>query len=390
MAAISLDDKTLWRHAGAHRAPAARGVVVTYPLGDAALQHGHMEATRNELARRLAALTGFAFAGEYDPREAKAPLYFVPSDTLDHDTAVRAGIRRQSDLFGGVVPHPFVATKTITHPLVDAPSCVPMGWSREFARRVEPVVLNGVSAFAKEDALGAGSRLLEEGAVRVKPGGGIAGLGQSVVDNVIDLAVALEAIEPDVMARLGVVVEQNLSDVTTYSVGQVRVADLVCHLLWDAVHDDQQSRRRGLRRLGLDRRAWRFRRDARPAVAGGCRRWRSIRRAPTTLRRTSASKACSRRGATTTSRRAAMARAAGVRECSSSPGAWAGRAAPRSARSKPFAPTRRSMSCARRRARSMATRRSSRPERWSTTRVTDESVGALTKYALTERHADAR
>ena len=44
------------------------------------------------------------------------------------------------------------------------------------------------SAFAKEDAMKAGQGLLERGAVRVKPGAGIAGLGQSVVDTVADLA----------------------------------------------------------------------------------------------------------------------------------------------------------------------------------------------------------
>ena len=60
------------------------------------------------------------------------PIYFVPSDTLDSEVTARAGIRRESDLFGGVVPHPFVATKTITHPLLDMPSCVPIGGRGNF------------------------------------------------------------------------------------------------------------------------------------------------------------------------------------------------------------------------------------------------------------------
>jgi hypothetical protein len=42
-----------------------------------------------------------------------------------------------------------------------------------------------------------------------------------------DLALALDAIEPDAMVETGVVVEQDLDDVTTYSIGQVRVADLI-------------------------------------------------------------------------------------------------------------------------------------------------------------------
>ena len=207
---------------------ATRGVVVTYPMGHAVLHSGHMAATRNELARHLAALTGFAYAGDYDAlRHGDKPTYFVPSETMTTEMAARAGVSRESDLFGGVVPHPFVATKTITHALVDARSKSPIGWCAEFPRRVADVVLKGCSAFAIEDALAAGRKLLEHGKVRVKPGAGIAGLGQSVVDSVKDLALALEAIEPDAMAQSGVVIEQDLDDVTTYSIGQVHVADLI-------------------------------------------------------------------------------------------------------------------------------------------------------------------
>jgi hypothetical protein len=126
-----------------------------------------------------------------------------------------------------VVPHRFVSTKTITHPLLDVPSHAPEGWCAEFPRRVAGVVLEGFSAFAAKDALQAGRRLLDRGTVRVKPGTGIAGLGQYTVDNAADLARALEAVETEEMARSGVVVEQNLTDVVTYSIGQVRVADIV-------------------------------------------------------------------------------------------------------------------------------------------------------------------
>ena len=136
-------------------------VVVTYSVGAAGTPDGHGASTRKELARRLAAFMGSAYEGEYDPRRGYAGLpYFVPSDALTSEAASRLGIRSECDLFGGVVPHPFVATKTITHPLVDAASRVPAGWSTEFPRRVADVVLDGFGAFAKEDALLAGRRLL--------------------------------------------------------------------------------------------------------------------------------------------------------------------------------------------------------------------------------------
>jgi hypothetical protein len=55
-----------------------------------------------------------------------------------------------------VVPHSVVATKTITHSLLDAKSRAPAGWSVEFPRRVAGVVLDGRSAFTREDARVAG------------------------------------------------------------------------------------------------------------------------------------------------------------------------------------------------------------------------------------------
>jgi hypothetical protein len=202
-----------------------RGIVVTYPLDRDAEPDGHMAMTRSELARRLATLTGFTYAGDYDPLRHGVPAYFVPSDTLTQETAARIGVRREEDLFGGVVPHPFVATKTITHPLVDTGSRAPPGWSAEFPRRVADVVLAGSSAFTKDDAVKAGRGLLASGTVRVKPGAGIAGLGQSVVSTIAELESAIEAIAPDEMSATGVVVEQNLVDVTTCSIGQIRVGD---------------------------------------------------------------------------------------------------------------------------------------------------------------------
>ena len=229
MNAILSDTEVLRRSLKARRTDAAaRGVVVTYPIGDAALHHGHMAATRHEIARRLSALKGYAYAGDYDAlRHSGTTAYFVPSDTLDHETALAAGIRGEDDLFGGVVPYAVVATKTITHSLVDSRSQAPPGWSIEFPRRVAGVVLEGWSAFTREDARVAGRRLLDGGSVRVKPGGGIAGLGQSVVNTGADLDQALDALDAGELSRLGVVLEQNLVDVTTYSIGRVRVADLV-------------------------------------------------------------------------------------------------------------------------------------------------------------------
>jgi len=205
-----------------------RRAVVTYSSDAAARPEGHEASTRKEIAQRLAALAGFDYAGEYEPSGRYAvPPYFVPADTITSERASRLRIRGEQDLFGAVVPTAFVATKTITHPLLDAASCAPAGWCPEFPRRVADAVLEGISVFARQDALIAGRRLLASGPVRVKLARGIAGMGQFVVADDADLAGALEAIDPEELSRFGAVVEQNLTDVTTHSVGQVRVADIV-------------------------------------------------------------------------------------------------------------------------------------------------------------------
>ena len=94
------------------------GVVVRYCHKTSMSPDLHEQVTRTELARNLAILKGYTFAGDYDPaRRYPGHVYFVPDDTLVNVQAVRElGIHNAQDLFGGLVPYPFVATKTITHP----------------------------------------------------------------------------------------------------------------------------------------------------------------------------------------------------------------------------------------------------------------------------------
>lgn len=202
-------------------------VVMTY----AARRHepSHEHVVHAELARRLAVLLGMGFAGQYDASaNFGRRVYLVPSATLvGTGMAHMLGIRDQHDLFGGVVPMPYVATKVITHPLVTAEAQAPKGWSDDFATRVRAAVLPGFSAFSLEDAKQAGRQLLEKGPVRIKLAHASAGRAQWVADEVSTLDRALDALAPDELATGGVVIEQNLEDVTTYSVGQVQVGELI-------------------------------------------------------------------------------------------------------------------------------------------------------------------
>lgn len=215
--------------AGAGKPTDRRGTVVVYPGNAQRNPCGHESAAYAEMARRLAVLKGFAFGGVFDAGcDYGGPLYFVPSDTfVSIDAARRLGIHGEHDLFGGVVPYPFIATKTITHPLPAAHAQAPSGWSHELARRVRDVVLPGFSAFSLADALDAGCALLAQGAVRVKKASGIGGLGQWVVADAGELEACLRALDAQETQREGVVCERNLAQVETLSVGQVRVGELL-------------------------------------------------------------------------------------------------------------------------------------------------------------------
>lgn len=204
------------------------GVVVVYRAG-ASERAEHDHATCNVIARKLAKLKRFAFVGEYDAHaDYPRNRYFVPANTLVGVEHARSlGIADDDDLFGGVVPHPFVATKCISHSLVDDHAIAPDGWSGEFPRRVRDCVLHGFAAFSIDDALRATLRLFAYGPVRIKRALGIGGCGQTVVHDRQEAEAALAEADTEEVSRYGIALEQDLTQVTTYSVGQARVDRLL-------------------------------------------------------------------------------------------------------------------------------------------------------------------
>jgi hypothetical protein len=203
------------------------GVVVVHTGHPPQPAEGHEAVTRAAIAREIAALKSFAYAGEFDHAfDYPGAVYHVPRDTLLTAEAIALGIRSRDDLFGGVAPYAFVPTKSIGHPLVSPDAAAPAGWSHAFAAAVAGDVLAGHTAFSVADAVAAAVRLLADGPVRVKRSLGIGGGGQTVANDRDTVEAAVEAIDPQELRSCGVVVEQNLEDVVTYSVGQVHVAGL--------------------------------------------------------------------------------------------------------------------------------------------------------------------
>jgi len=184
----------------------------------------HKRISSLSLAERIARLRGFAFAGTHDPKLAyPGHFYLVPEQTLI-GSGNEFGVKDDDDFFGGLVSHPVIATKAITHPLFEG-SPVPDGWSESFPAVVREVVLEGWSAFDMASARAASLALLEAGPIRLKLAGEDGGHGQCVVSEAAALDEALEAMAEAIEAG-GIVVERNLDQITTYSIGRLSVGDL--------------------------------------------------------------------------------------------------------------------------------------------------------------------
>ncbi|MCO7517678.1 DUF3182 family protein [Pseudomonas guariconensis] len=188
----------------------------------------HEHAVHLKLADCLAQLLGIDRAEPTRPPTAADRYYYLPTDTLvDPQRYRRLGILDEQDLFGGLVAHPYMATKAISHPLL-AGASFPVGWTDAFAHQAGDALLRGYTVFSRVDARRAAQALLREGPVRVKPVLACAGRGQQVVAHIDELEPALAQLDDQALVTCGLVLEEHLDDVQTFSVGQVHVAGLVC------------------------------------------------------------------------------------------------------------------------------------------------------------------
>jgi Protein of unknown function (DUF3182) len=92
-------------------------------------------------------------------------------------------------------------------------------------KELRDVVLPGYTVFSASDAQTAARRMLRRGAIRVKKPLGASGEGQTLVATIDELDAFLEQFAADEMATCGLVLEENLRQVTTVSVGHVAVDD---------------------------------------------------------------------------------------------------------------------------------------------------------------------
>jgi len=130
-----------------------RGAVVLHVSRPPSFLDSHEGHTLAAVARSVARLKNFDYAGPHDRVSLYGgSLFFVPDETLLRADADALGVRSVKDLLGGIVPHPFVQTKAISHALVAESAARPDGWSTAFTDRIKDVVLPGYSVFSREEA----------------------------------------------------------------------------------------------------------------------------------------------------------------------------------------------------------------------------------------------
>ncbi|BBH45344.1 hypothetical protein KU43P_18210 [Pseudomonas sp. KU43P] len=201
----------------------------------------HEHAVHLKLAAGLARLLGCTTVQTTPLPTAADNYYYLPTETLiDPARHACMGIRSEQDLFGGLVSHPYMSTKAISHPL-PANANFPPGWTDAFALQASDALLRGYTVFSKADARRAAQLLLLDGPVRFKPVLACAGRGQQVITQPDELEPLLAGIDEQDLGLWGLVLEEDLNDVLTFSVGQVRVAGLTCsyHGTQQLTHDHQ-------------------------------------------------------------------------------------------------------------------------------------------------------
>ena len=201
-----------------------RGMVVIHFSRLGGRLDPHQKVMLDADAKVIAHVLGYEYGGRHQAaKDYTAPVFFVPDDTLLVDEASSLGIRGPSDFYGGIVPHPFVKTKAITHGLVEENAERAPGWSPAFAERVSEIVVPGYTVFSAGDARTAAKRMLRRGGIRVKKPLGASGKGQSLVTTLQELDALLETYASEEMATYGLVLEENLRQVRTLSVGHIAI-----------------------------------------------------------------------------------------------------------------------------------------------------------------------
>lgn len=199
----------------------------------------HIRMSHEALSRRLADHLGLAYAGDRE-RHSESGCYLVPRETLAGMSARPVSCQH---FLGGWTDIPLLASKAIMHPALAAPRYLPDGWPGQFGNAARKWALSGRTVFDPVDAVQAGRELLESGPIRLKKATGEGGHGQFVVHSGTELSEVLDGIEPEDLQN-GLVLEEDLADLITLSIGQVEIPGMVISYVGDqGMTDDNFGRK---------------------------------------------------------------------------------------------------------------------------------------------------
>lgn len=226
------------------------------PLSSSAHTSASDQTSQQQLALKLEQIFSHNTASHFQLSGAPPSTqdYYLPLDTLLLPEANALNIATPLDLYGGVVPYEFLKTKVISHPLRHPSMEAPMGWKHDLGSALHAYTLKGYSAFSVQDAFWVARGLIHEGPIRIKFAHSNASQGQFVCTHYKEVTALLLQAAYQPLIEKGVVVEENLTDSTTYSVGQTEVAGLLISYIGEqrpTLNLDKQETYGGTRLLAV-------------------------------------------------------------------------------------------------------------------------------------------
>lgn len=149
-------------------------------------------------------------------------VYVVPAVTLERDRAEYLGIYSPEDFYGGSVGHVQQAGKSVLHRTMS--SNIPGFYSGDFVGKVDEFVLPGVTGFSREDLIAGYMKFMNKDCdMRLKLPGESDGNGQYVARSKIELMDLLCMHEDGCINEHGLVLEANVNEPRTLSVGYAQI-----------------------------------------------------------------------------------------------------------------------------------------------------------------------
>ncbi|MDF1609375.1 DUF3182 family protein [Hoeflea sp. YIM 152468] len=181
----------------------------------------HDELSHIALTRRVADFLGKEYHGRLEDYRCSRRPYCVPRATLcGAECSPHLPYPGEGDFLGGQVSHPMAATKAIVHPLAPDEALDPT-WPGSFARVAADLTLPGFTATTSRGAIAAGRKLLQAGDIRIKLVSASGGTQQQVATSLDELFYVIDTLTGDDGLFDCLVLEENLTDVRTFSVGQI-------------------------------------------------------------------------------------------------------------------------------------------------------------------------